>query len=173
MTNSAKYAHYGPGLIGVDSVFGSTRDCVLSAVAGKVIVEEGPGNDKLEIRRGSSCQGSAEGASSRRMSHESLGWPRPGDRRNHRQATPAFRSGHRRAVLCIPFGRGSCSASGVLLEAIHQRTAPAAIIVSQIDPILGLGAILGDEILGQQVPVLLVSEESRNAGQWTQGDYWC
>jgi cis-L-3-hydroxyproline dehydratase len=64
-------------------------------------------------------------------------------------------------VLCIPFGRGSCSASGVLLEAIHQRTAPAAIIVSQIDPILGLGAILGDEILGLQVPVLLVSEESR------------
>lgn len=42
MTNSAKYAHYGPGLIGVESVFGSTRDCVLSAVAGRIIVDEGP-----------------------------------------------------------------------------------------------------------------------------------
>lgn len=41
MTNSAKYAHYGPGLIGVDSVFGSTADCIHSAVAGKVIVDDG------------------------------------------------------------------------------------------------------------------------------------
>jgi predicted aconitase len=42
MTNSAKYAHYGPGLIGVESVFGSTSDCINSAVAGRVIVEDGP-----------------------------------------------------------------------------------------------------------------------------------
>jgi predicted aconitase with swiveling domain len=64
-------------------------------------------------------------------------------------------------VLSIPFGRGSCSASGVLLEAIHHGTAPAAIVVSRIDPILGLGAILGDELLGIQVPVVLISEEER------------
>jgi predicted aconitase len=42
MTNSAKYAHYGPGLIGVDSVFGSTEDCIRSAVAGRVLIDEGP-----------------------------------------------------------------------------------------------------------------------------------
>jgi predicted aconitase len=42
MTNSAKYAHYAPGLIGVQSVFGSTIDCVASAVAGRVVVEDGP-----------------------------------------------------------------------------------------------------------------------------------
>jgi predicted aconitase len=42
MTNSAKYAHYGPGLIGVESVFGSTADCVNSAVVGSVNVEDGP-----------------------------------------------------------------------------------------------------------------------------------
>ena len=64
-------------------------------------------------------------------------------------------------VLSIPFGRGSCSASGVLLEDIHQGTAPAAFIVSRVDPILGLGAILGDELLGRQVPVLLVPEDDR------------
>ncbi len=29
-------------------------------------------------------------------------------------------------VLVIPSGRGSCSGSGVLLEAIHNGTAPAA-----------------------------------------------
>jgi hypothetical protein len=42
MTNSAKYAHYGPGLLGVQSVYGSTEECVASAVAGRVIVEDGP-----------------------------------------------------------------------------------------------------------------------------------
>ena len=42
MTNSAKYAHYGPGLLGVDSVFATTEECVASAVAGRVIRDEKP-----------------------------------------------------------------------------------------------------------------------------------
>lgn len=42
MTNSAKYAHYAPGLIGVQSVYGSTEECVASAIAGRVIVDDGP-----------------------------------------------------------------------------------------------------------------------------------
>ena len=41
MTNSGKYAHYAPGLIGVQAVFASTEDCVASAEAGRVIVEDG------------------------------------------------------------------------------------------------------------------------------------
>jgi predicted aconitase len=40
MTNSAKYAHYGPGLLRVDTVFGTTTDCVESAVAGHVVRDE-------------------------------------------------------------------------------------------------------------------------------------
>ncbi len=67
------------------------------------------------------------------------------------------------AVLSLPFGRGSCSASGVLLEAIHQNTAPAAFIVSEIDPIIGLGAILGDELLDRVVPVILMRDEDRRS----------
>ncbi len=66
-------------------------------------------------------------------------------------------------VLCLPFGRGSCSASGVLLEAIRNGTAPAAIIVARIDPILGLGAILGDELYNRAVPVVLLSEGSQSS----------
>lgn len=62
-------------------------------------------------------------------------------------------------VLCLPFGRGSCSASGVLLEAIRNGTAPAAIIVARMDPILGLGAILGDEVYGRAVPVVFLSSK--------------
>jgi predicted aconitase len=42
MTNSAKYAHYGPGLLGVDSVFATTQECVASAVAGRVMRDEAP-----------------------------------------------------------------------------------------------------------------------------------
>ena len=44
MTNSAKYAHYAPGLLGVQSVFADTVDCVASAIAGKVTIEDGPWN---------------------------------------------------------------------------------------------------------------------------------
>jgi predicted aconitase len=42
MTNSAKYAHYGPGLLGVDTIFASTADCVESAVLGRVAIDDGP-----------------------------------------------------------------------------------------------------------------------------------
>ena len=41
MTNSAKYAYYAPGMLGTAVTFGSVDDCVRSAVAGKVVREEG------------------------------------------------------------------------------------------------------------------------------------
>lgn len=60
-------------------------------------------------------------------------------------------------VLAIPSGRGSCSASGVLLEAICNGNGPAAIITSRVDPIVGLGAILAEELYGRVVPVLVLA----------------
>jgi hypothetical protein len=42
MTNSGKYAHYGPGLLGVETVIGTTEECVQSAVAGRILVDDGP-----------------------------------------------------------------------------------------------------------------------------------
>jgi predicted aconitase with swiveling domain len=62
-------------------------------------------------------------------------------------------------ILVLPCGKGSCSASGVLLESISNGTAPAGIIVSEVDPILGLGAILGNELLGRIVPVVLLEKD--------------
>lgn len=41
MTNSAKYAYYAPGLLGARIAFGALADCVRSAIAGRVVVEEG------------------------------------------------------------------------------------------------------------------------------------
>ncbi len=40
MTNSAKWAYYAPGNLGVDVVFGSLEDCIESAVAGRVVYDE-------------------------------------------------------------------------------------------------------------------------------------
>lgn len=62
-------------------------------------------------------------------------------------------------VLVIPAGRGSCSGSGVLLEAAVAQTAPAAIITSRLDPIIGLGCVLADELHQQGPPLILVAEE--------------
>ncbi|MEA2598227.1 MAG: cis-L-3-hydroxyproline dehydratase [Thermomicrobiales bacterium] len=66
-------------------------------------------------------------------------------------------------VLVLPHGRGSCSASGVFLEAIRNGTAPAAVIVSRVDPIIGLGAILGEELYERTIPVSLISPQDRAA----------
>ncbi|HZA20572.1 MAG TPA: aconitase X catalytic domain-containing protein [Actinomycetota bacterium] len=40
MTNSAKWAYYAPGNLGVDVFFGSTKECVRSAMLGRVWTDE-------------------------------------------------------------------------------------------------------------------------------------
>jgi predicted aconitase len=40
MTNSGKYAHYGPGIIGVESIYGSTEECVDAAITGRADVDD-------------------------------------------------------------------------------------------------------------------------------------
>ena len=78
--------------------------------------------------------------------------------------------GHKAAgrVLVLPSGRGSCSGSGVLLEAIRSGTAPAAILTSHLDPIIGLGCVLGDELYASCPPMIVISEQDRT--QITSGD---
>jgi predicted aconitase with swiveling domain len=64
-------------------------------------------------------------------------------------------------VLVIPSGRGSCSGSGVLLESIHNGTAPAAIITSHLDPVISLGCILGDELYATHPPLVVIADQDR------------
>ena len=40
MTNSGKYAHYTPGLLAAQVVFGTMQDCVRSAVEGRIVRDE-------------------------------------------------------------------------------------------------------------------------------------
>ncbi len=75
---------------------------------------------------------------------------------------------HARALV-MPAGRGSCSGSGVLLEAIRKGTAPAAIVLSRLDPIVALGAVLGDELYAKHPVILVVTESVRRSirsGDW-------
>jgi len=64
-------------------------------------------------------------------------------------------------VFVFPWGKGSSTASAVLLESIRSGTAPAAIINVNVDPILALGSIVAEELYHKTVPVVVLS----------QGDY--
>ncbi|RMH19135.1 MAG: DUF126 domain-containing protein [Acidobacteria bacterium] len=59
-------------------------------------------------------------------------------------------------VLALPHGRGSSSASSVLLEAVRLATAPAAILLAESDPILALGAAVARELYGRGPPVVVL-----------------
>lgn len=62
-------------------------------------------------------------------------------------------------VLALPAGRGSSSASSVLLEAVRLGNAPAAILTAEPDPILALGAAVAQELYGHAPPVLVLAPE--------------
>lgn len=53
-------------------------------------------------------------------------------------------------ILAIPSGRGSCTGSQVLLELILNGIAPRAIVTRDVDPILCVGAIIGEEVFGEE-----------------------
>ena len=48
-----------------------------------------------------------------------------------------------------------------LLEAIHNGTAPAAIMTSRLDPMIALGCILGDELYACHPPMVVISDRER------------
>ena len=62
-------------------------------------------------------------------------------------------------VFVFPYGKGSSTASAILLEAIRAGTAPAAIINLKVAPILALGAIIAEELYHTTVPVVVLSPE--------------
>ncbi len=57
-------------------------------------------------------------------------------------------------VLVIPGTRGSSTTTAVLLEAIREGTAPAAILTRGTDPFLALASIVADEMYGRCIPVV-------------------
>jgi predicted aconitase with swiveling domain len=59
-------------------------------------------------------------------------------------------------VLVIPAARGSSSSASVLAEAIRAGTAPAGIVLGELDLILAIGAAAAEELYGVRVPIVVV-----------------
>ena len=59
-------------------------------------------------------------------------------------------------ILCIPFDRGSCSGSGVMLEMLRQRTNPIGILCIEAEPVLALGSVIGRKLYGRWIAIRTV-----------------
>jgi len=62
------------------------------------------------------------------------------------------------SVLVMPAGRGSSSASTALAEAIRLGTAPAAIVLTEVDEILAVGAIVARRLYGRTCPITVLGK---------------
>ena len=62
-------------------------------------------------------------------------------------------------ILCIPYDRGSCSGSGVLIEMVKTGTAPAAISGLLAEPVLALGPLIGQKMYGRGMALRTISKE--------------
>lgn len=58
------------------------------------------------------------------------------------------------AVLMMPSTRGSCTGSGVLLDLVLSGRGPAALIFSEPEDVVTLGALIASEMFGHALPVL-------------------
>ncbi|WP_273823130.1 aconitase X [Pseudomonas asplenii] len=63
-------------------------------------------------------------------------------------------------VLALPSGRGSCTGSSVMMEAISNGHAPAALVLAEADEILTLGVWVAQVIFDRSLPVLCIGREA-------------
>ena len=62
-------------------------------------------------------------------------------------------------ILAVPFTRGSSTTTAVLLEAIRAKTAPAAILTTDIDFFFALASVVAEELYASPLPLVALSEE--------------
>ena len=60
-------------------------------------------------------------------------------------------------MLVMASGRGSSSSSSVLAESLRLGTGPAAIVLSEPDVIIAVGAMAAFELYGVVCPVVVVT----------------
>jgi len=185
MTNSAKWAWYAPNNLGYEVVFGSLEECVESAVRGEVWRDatqwgavssvapekESPSRGEAAPARESAAaesslpsrvlvSGSVEGevvALDEPLSfwggvHEESGVISDTHHPQHGAALAG-------KIVLMPSGRGSSSSSSVLAELIRGGVAPAAILLGESDPILALGAMVGEALYDRTVVVTQLSRD--------------
>jgi predicted aconitase with swiveling domain len=61
-------------------------------------------------------------------------------------------------VLAIPCTRGSSTTTAVLLEAIRARTAPAAIVTTELDFFFALASVVADELYSSPLTLVALAE---------------
>jgi predicted aconitase with swiveling domain len=61
-------------------------------------------------------------------------------------------------VLVMPSGRGSSSSSSILAESIRLGTAPLAILLSDPDDILVLGALVAEYLYARTCPIVVLPD---------------
>ena len=185
MTNSGKFAHYSPGNIGLQVVYGSLEECVRSAAVGEVCRDEtlwageresiqypvgqySAGSELVispddRMRHSSLVPGQAEGRALVLDAPLSLwGGLEPGTGDIIDQRHPQWGQNVTGRVLVMPVGKGSSSASSILLEAVRLGTAPAAILLAEPDAILALGAAVARELYGLAPPVTVLEPRVYN-----------
>ena len=62
-------------------------------------------------------------------------------------------------ILVMPGGRGSSSSSSILLESARLGIQPKAIVITDCDPILVVGALVAAELYGVSIPVVQAGAE--------------
>jgi predicted aconitase with swiveling domain len=62
-------------------------------------------------------------------------------------------------VLALPFSRGSSTGTAVLLEAIRNGKAPAAIITTGVDPFFALASIVAKEMYQSPIPIVALTAD--------------
>jgi predicted aconitase with swiveling domain len=62
-------------------------------------------------------------------------------------------------LLALPFSRGSSTTTAILLEAIRNGCAPAAILTTGSDTFFALASIVAGEMRGKTLPVLALDPE--------------
>ncbi|MEO5324544.1 aconitase X [Mesorhizobium sp. CC13] len=67
------------------------------------------------------------------------------------------------SILMMPSSRGSCTGSGVLLDLVLTGRAPAALVFSDAEDVLTLGALIASELFGKPLPVLRLAPEAYEA----------
>lgn len=63
-------------------------------------------------------------------------------------------------VLVMESGRGSSSSSSVLAELIRTDQGPVAMVLAESDVIIALGAIVGSELYGKQLPIIKIENSA-------------
>ena len=70
-------------------------------------------------------------------------------------------------ILVMPGGRGSSSSSSILLESARLAVNPRAIVMTEKDPIIVIGALVAADLYQVEIPVVLI--EPGDLGKFVNG----